>query len=74
MRRKSIKLYLPLSFEQVVQLVRQLSGNEKQKLISILENDKGEYDNDPVMTHFASQNVLAKGWLSPQEDQAWQDL
>ena len=26
------------------------------------------------LTHFASQQVLAKDWLTPQEDSAWQLL
>ncbi|MDN3581134.1 hypothetical protein [Mucilaginibacter flavus] len=29
---------------------------------------------DSVTTHFASEKVLAKDWLSPEEDLAWQDL
>lgn len=29
---------------------------------------------DVPLTHFASQNVLAKDWLTPQEDSAWQLL
>ena len=27
-----------------------------------------------VLTHFASQKVLSKEWLSSEEDKAWQDL
>jgi len=30
--------------------------------------------NDGPVTHFASQAVLAKDWISPEEDKAWQDL
>lgn len=25
-------------------------------------------------THLASENVLSKDWLTPEEDKAWQDL
>lgn len=26
------------------------------------------------LTHLASEDVLAKDWLTPEEDKAWQDL
>jgi len=26
------------------------------------------------MTHFASEKVLIKDWLLPEEDEAWKDL
>jgi hypothetical protein len=29
---------------------------------------------DATMTHIASEKVLAKDWLTPEEDLAWQDL
>ena len=29
---------------------------------------------DKTLTHFASEKVLAKDWLTPEEDLAWQDL
>jgi len=29
---------------------------------------------DKILTHFASESVLAKDWLTPEEDAAWQDL
>ena len=29
---------------------------------------------EKTFTHFASEKVLAKDWLSPEEDLAWQDL
>jgi hypothetical protein len=29
---------------------------------------------DIPLTHFASEKVLAKDWLSPEEDSVWQDL
>ncbi len=29
---------------------------------------------DKTLTHFASESVLAKDWLTPEEDAAWQDL
>ena len=29
---------------------------------------------DRPLTHFASEKSLAKDWLTPEEDTAWQDL
>ena len=29
---------------------------------------------DQPLTQFASEKVLAKDWLTPEEDAAWQDL
>jgi hypothetical protein len=30
--------------------------------------------NDAPLTHFASENILAKEWFTDEEDLAWQDL
>jgi len=30
--------------------------------------------SNEILTHFASQQVLAKDWLSPEEDELWKDL
>ncbi len=37
------------------------------------ENEKTAID-DKILTHFASENVLAKDWLSQEEDIAWKNL
>lgn len=29
---------------------------------------------DSIKTYFASQQVLSKDWLTPEEDEAWQNL
>lgn len=70
----NLKLYLPLSFEQVLELVRQLSAEEKEKLISLIQKEKSFSVEEPALTHFASEKILAKDWLSPEENEAWQDL
>jgi len=31
-------------------------------------------DTDIPLTHFASEKVLAKDWLTTEEDNAWRDL
>jgi len=35
---------------------------------------KYEKKEDRILTHFASQSVLAKDWLTPEEDEFWKDL
>ncbi len=30
--------------------------------------------SDTIETHFASEEVLAKEWSTPEEDEAWKDL
>jgi hypothetical protein len=75
MKAANLNITLPLNFDQVVDLVRQLPYNEKLKLTEVLKKEtkqKSEVDN--VLTHFASEEVLAKDWLSPEEDEAWKDL
>jgi protein involved in sex pheromone biosynthesis len=29
---------------------------------------------DKVLTHIASEKILTKDWLTPEEDEAWKDL
>ncbi len=75
MEASKLNINLPLNFKQVVDLVRQLPYNEKLKLSELLEKEtKQKPQNDKVLTHFASEKVLAKDWLLPEEDEAWKDL
>ena len=30
--------------------------------------------SEPPMTHYASEKMLSKDWLTPEEDKAWKDL
>jgi hypothetical protein len=41
---------------------------------TIEEANKTTEITDSVTTHFASEKVLAKDWLTPEEDLAWRDL
>ncbi len=68
----TLRLNSPIDFQQLIDFLQQLSSNEKQKIISFLLKDKIE--QDATMTHFASETILAKDWLSPEEDAAWADL
>ena len=65
---------LPLSFQQVTEMVRQLPTTEKLQLANILQKEVKQSEKDFIQTHFASQNILAKDWLNLEEDKAWQHL
>lgn len=71
----NLNINLPLNFNQVVDLVRQLPYSEKLKLSEMLKKEtKQKPENDNILTHFASEEVLAKDWLLAEEDEAWKDL
>lgn len=75
MRTANVNINLPLNFNQIVDIIKQLPYNEKIRLTKVLIKDtKQQPENDMVLTHFASENVLAKDWLSTEEDIAWKDL
>jgi len=75
MKSTNININLPLNFNQVVELVKQLPEKEKLRLTEVLKKEsKHKLENDKTMTHFASQKVLAKDWLLNEEDEAWKDL
>lgn len=65
---------LPLSFQQVAEMVRQLPKSEKIQLAKLLQKEMKQLEKDVAQTHFASQAVLAQDWLNQEEEQAWQDL
>lgn len=75
MEASNLNINLPLNFNQVVDLVRQLPYKEKLKLSEVLKKEtKQKTENDNILNHFASEKVLAKDWLLPEEDEAWKDL
>lgn len=75
MEAANLNIDLPLNFNQVVALVRQLPYKEKLKLSGVLQKEtQQKMENDTILTHFASERVLAKDWLLSEEDEAWKDL
>jgi flagellar motor switch protein FliG len=66
-------VYLPLRFNQILDIVKQLPKPEKQKLIAFLLKQSPD-EEALTLTHFASEQALAKDWLTQTEDLAWQDL
>ena len=72
---KTSNTNLSVNFNQVVDLVKQLPYKEKVKLGEVLRREtRTDISNDKVITHLASEKVLAKDWLSHQEDEAWKNL
>lgn len=49
-------------------------GKQVEVIAFTVEEAVGNTVEDKPVTHFASEKVLAKDWLSPEEDLAWQDL
>jgi hypothetical protein len=75
MRTATNNINLSVNFNQVVDLVKQLPYKEKVKLGEVIRKEtKTSIRIDKVFTHFASEKVLAKEWLSPEEDEAWKNL
>ena len=75
MKVADLNINLPLSFNQVVEIIKQLPYNEKLKLSELLEKEtRQKKESDTTLTHLASEKVLAKDWLLPEEDEAWSDL
>jgi hypothetical protein len=66
-------IYLPLQFNQVLDIVKQLGVVERQKLLLFLLG-RQPGSEDATLTHFASEGALAVDWLTETEDIAWQDL
>lgn len=59
-----ISLYLP----------KQFVGKKVEVIAFSIEESEEENYTDNVVTHLASEKMLAKDWLSVEEDIAWQDL
>ncbi len=75
MKNTDLNLNLPLNFNQLVDLVKQLTYREKIELIEVLEREtKRLIESEKVLTHLASEKVLAKDWQLPEENEAWKDL
>ena len=64
-KNQNISIHLPKNF--IGKNVEVIAFTTDETLVKSTQNDE-------ILTHFASQNSLAKDWLTPQEDQAWKDL
>lgn len=64
---KTIEHRLPVTIQQVLDWVNQCTDEEKKILLTEILSDSGDLMR-------ASEQSLAKDWLSPEEDEAWIDL
>ncbi|MEA5138016.1 hypothetical protein [Arcicella rigui] len=63
---------IPLTFQQIAEIVKQLPKKEQADLVKILQKEVME--KETIQTHFATESILAKEWLNPEEESAWQHL
>ncbi len=58
-----------------IEVPRNFIGKQVEVIaFTIEEADKISEAVDLPVTYFASEKALAKDWLTPEEDLAWQDL
>ena len=63
--KSNISINLPESFV----------GKRVEVIAFTIEEAMDNFASDnKTTTHFASEAVLSKDWLTPEEDKAWQDL
>ena len=77
MNTQHIQINGPLSFNLVVDIIKQLPYKDKIKLVDVIREETKSVKktrNDKVFTHFASEKILAKEWLEPEEEEAWKNL
>lgn len=67
-------LHPSISFDQLINLIKQLSAQDRLKLEKYLRRETSTIGEDKIVTHIASESVLANDWLSLEEDQAWENL
>ncbi|MDR2205021.1 MAG: hypothetical protein LBE36_02525 [Flavobacteriaceae bacterium] len=57
-----------------INLPENFIGKQVEVIAFTINDATEEPIADKLMTHFASEKVLAKDWLTPEEDLAWQHL
>lgn len=68
----NLSIPIQITFAQLLDAVDQLSKSEQhQLLLHVLR--RHEEDN-LIVTHFASEQVLAKDWNNSIENEVWRDL
>lgn len=63
--------------QQVIQEIESLSPEyfeEVLMFVGYLKSKKKIFNNTIPQTAFLSEKSLAKDWLSPEEDKAWENL
>jgi hypothetical protein len=55
-------------------LPKEYVGKEVEVIAFTIEEMEDKATADSPKTHFASEQILAKDWLTPEEDKAWRNL
>ena len=58
--------------EIILQRLEAVPENYLEELLDFIEFL--QFRKEKTETHFASQAVLARDWLTPKEDEMWQNL
>jgi hypothetical protein len=75
MNTQHIQLKVPLNFDQLIDIVRQLSPKEKQQLSSVLwEETKEEEINIPEVHKKIVRQRLKRMEESPETSLSWEDV
>ena len=65
----------PTNKSVLIEVPEEFVGKEVEIIaFTIDEADTTDIPSGETLTLFASEHVLAKNWLSPEEDIAWQSL
>lgn len=68
-------LLVPENQDVSIQLPQSFIGKQVEVIaFTINETISESHAQDKPLTHYAAQNVLAKDWLTSEEDEAWQNL
>ena len=65
---------IPDSKSISIQIPEDFVGRQVEVIAFTIDHPVKENSNDKPITHHASTEALAKDWLNPIEDEAWQDL
>lgn len=57
-----------------IEVPQEFVGKEVEVIAFTTDETHSANLTDSILTHFASEQVLAKDWLNPEEDIAWQNL
>lgn len=58
----------------IIEELKDIPDEFASEILDFIKFKKIQKKSEKIHTHFASENSLAKDWLTPEEDEAWKDL
>ena len=58
----------------IIEELKDISDEFANEILDFIKFKKIQKKFEKIHTHLASENVLAKDWMKPEEDEAWKDL